>query len=187
MSFGEAFGRLIKKKRGHEGLTQQELAVRAFGDESYKTRISELENGRVSRPQQKTVDLLVIALQITEEEVAAILGENPHAQYVDTLFDFFDVSVPGSVHIEVAVNDSGMGVVFHNKPLKFDLKRVEYFVEESSFVLLTKCGRRRHTGLPITNDVRQNLALCDDILFVHRDQKTGKPLSGKQIPFKLIS
>ncbi len=72
MSFGEAFGRLIRKKRGIEGLTQQELAVTAFGDENYKSRISELENGRVSNPQAKTIDALIVALYISEDEISQI-------------------------------------------------------------------------------------------------------------------
>ncbi|NKB56356.1 MAG: hypothetical protein GKS00_08475 [Alphaproteobacteria bacterium] len=70
-SFGERFGQLVKTKRGIEGLSQRGLAIRAFDDESRKTRISELENGKVPNPQQKTIDALVIALDITPEEIDA--------------------------------------------------------------------------------------------------------------------
>ena len=70
-SFGVCFGRLVKHKRGVEGLTQQQLAVRAFGKESQKNRISELERGDVDNPHQKTVDLLVIAQRISDDELAA--------------------------------------------------------------------------------------------------------------------
>jgi ribosome-binding protein aMBF1 (putative translation factor) len=38
-TFGEAFGDLIRKKRGQEGLTQKELAIKAFDDESKVRRI----------------------------------------------------------------------------------------------------------------------------------------------------
>jgi len=58
-TFGEAFGQMIREKRGQEGLTQKELAIKAFDDESKVRRIIELENGTVRRPQIKTVDPLV--------------------------------------------------------------------------------------------------------------------------------
>ena len=60
MSFGETFGKLVKRKRGVEGLTQQRLAEIAFDDAGQKTRISELENGHITQPQAKTVDALVV-------------------------------------------------------------------------------------------------------------------------------
>ncbi len=68
-SFGARFGALMLARRGVEGLTQQQLAVRAFGEEGRVNRISELENGKVAKPQQKTVDALVVALAITEQDL----------------------------------------------------------------------------------------------------------------------
>ena len=68
-TFGEAFGDLIRKKRGQEGLTQKELAVEAFDDESKVRRIIELENATVKRPQAKTVDALVVYFGITDDEL----------------------------------------------------------------------------------------------------------------------
>lgn len=69
ISFGARFGHLLKTYRGEQGLTQQQLAVRAFDDEARKSRMSDLENGKIPNPQQKTVDLLVAALGITSEQV----------------------------------------------------------------------------------------------------------------------
>gem|GEM_PF-1079987 len=69
-TFGARFGALIKFKRGIEGLTQEQLAGMAFDAEQLKTRISELENGKVPNPQQKTIDALVVALNISPEELA---------------------------------------------------------------------------------------------------------------------
>jgi transcriptional regulator with XRE-family HTH domain len=68
-TFGEAFGDLIRKKRGQEGLTQKELAIKAFDDESKVRRIVELENGTVKRPHVKTVDALVVYFGITPDEL----------------------------------------------------------------------------------------------------------------------
>ena len=85
MSFDKAFGRLIRQKRGVEGLTQQELAVLAFGKEANKTRISELENGRVANPQAKTVDALIIALKISQDKIDQLDVEHRDPYMIDTL------------------------------------------------------------------------------------------------------
>jgi transcriptional regulator with XRE-family HTH domain len=71
MSFGARFGALVRYKRGLEGLTQEALAEIAFEDGEGKARISMLENGRISRPQQRTVDALAVALNIGPEEIQA--------------------------------------------------------------------------------------------------------------------
>jgi len=69
-TFGQAFGELVRTRRGQEGLTQKELAIRAFDDESKVRRINDLETGAVNRPHAKTVDALAVALDIREEELA---------------------------------------------------------------------------------------------------------------------
>jgi|GEM_PF-4270133 len=69
-SFGAQFGRLVRFRRGIEGITQQELAARAFGDPSLKSRISALESGKIRRPQQRTVDAISVALDIHPSEVS---------------------------------------------------------------------------------------------------------------------
>jgi transcriptional regulator with XRE-family HTH domain len=69
-TFGQAFGELVRTKRGQEGLTQKELAIRAFDNESKVRRINDLETGAVNRPHVKTVDALVVALDIRGEELA---------------------------------------------------------------------------------------------------------------------
>lgn len=68
-TFGEAFGQLIREKRGQENLTQKELAIRAFNDESKVRRINDLENGAIKRPHVKTIDPLVVYFNITKEEI----------------------------------------------------------------------------------------------------------------------
>ncbi|MCP5088933.1 MAG: helix-turn-helix transcriptional regulator [Rhodobacteraceae bacterium] len=69
-TFGQAFGELILRKRGESGLTQKELAIAAFDDETKVRRIIELELGQVARPQIKTIDPLVAYFGITPEELA---------------------------------------------------------------------------------------------------------------------
>jgi len=64
-SFGLLFGRLIREKRGIEGLSQDALALKSG---LTKARISEIETAKISNPQAKTVDALCVALNISREE-----------------------------------------------------------------------------------------------------------------------
>ena len=68
-SFGERFGALIKRYREAQGLSSGELAEMALGDAAKRSRISELENGKVKRPHAKTIDLLVGYFNIPQTEV----------------------------------------------------------------------------------------------------------------------
>lgn len=69
LTFGQAFGRLIRAKRAQEGWTQRQLAIQAFDDEGKTRRIVDIEKGSVRRPHASTVDALVVALAITKDEL----------------------------------------------------------------------------------------------------------------------
>ena len=71
LDFGVRFGALVRQKRGVEGLTQEALAFKAFGPTGRKAQISDLERGKIANPQAKIVDPLVVALEITDEELRA--------------------------------------------------------------------------------------------------------------------
>ncbi len=71
MSFGVRFGQLVKRYRDAQGLSSKELAAEALGDEAKRSRISEIENGRVAKPHAKTIDALRDYLTIPQEEVDA--------------------------------------------------------------------------------------------------------------------
>jgi len=64
---GVLFGRLIREKRGIEGLSQDGLAEKSG---LTKARISEIETGKIASPQVRTVDALCVALNISREERA---------------------------------------------------------------------------------------------------------------------
>lgn len=74
MSFGVRFGALVRERRGVEGLSLADLAVRAFDDAGRRGDISRIENGRIPNPQVKTVDALTVALNILPEEVMLCRG-----------------------------------------------------------------------------------------------------------------
>jgi transcriptional regulator with XRE-family HTH domain len=67
-AFGVLFGRLVREKRGVEGLSQDGLADKAG---LTKARISEIETGKTANPQARTVDALCVALAISRDERAA--------------------------------------------------------------------------------------------------------------------
>src|SRR5258708_27984260 len=67
-SFGVLFGRLVREKRGIEGLSQDDLAGKS---DLTKARISDIETGKVNNPQARTVDALCVALNISREERAS--------------------------------------------------------------------------------------------------------------------
>lgn len=69
LDFGVRFGALVRQKRGVEGLTQEALAFKAFGPGGRKAQISDLERGKIANPQARIVDALVVALEISDEEL----------------------------------------------------------------------------------------------------------------------
>lgn len=67
--FGKAFGKLVRRKRGMKGWSQETLAEVALRDPARKGMISNLENGRVKAPHQRTIERLAQVLSISEEEL----------------------------------------------------------------------------------------------------------------------
>lgn len=157
MSFGERFGDLVRKKRAVEGLTQQALAVRAFGDEGSRTRISELENGRVSKPHAKTVDALVVGLGINESELTGLLRSSPYPGYLDKLVDFFEVRPEQKLNAGVVIKADQSVALMYDQALKFPLKRVEYFKTDRVMVLTTLDERRRPFGVSVHQAVDRHI------------------------------
>ncbi len=75
-TFGAAFGRLVKAKRGKDW-TQSSLAADMFPNqedagEKRKGDISKLENGKVANPDTRTVALIAGVLGITDAEIDAL-------------------------------------------------------------------------------------------------------------------
>lgn len=72
-TFGARFGRLVRTRRRQEQLTLEQLAFKCSGTEGglSKSRISELERGKVDSPHQSTIDALVVALNIPDGTVAS--------------------------------------------------------------------------------------------------------------------
>ena len=91
-SYGSLLGKMIRAHREQSGMSQQELAVQAFGKESAKARISELENGRVANPAAWIVGGIAQALGISAVKITSLRNESlsPDA---DHLAKGFNISV----------------------------------------------------------------------------------------------
>lgn len=99
--FGTSFGRLIREKRGIEGLSQEELAARAA---LTKARVSDLENGKINNPQAKTVDALCVALNISRDERTSchdVGGANLPPRLLENLALRFGHSNPNALEDEL--------------------------------------------------------------------------------------
>ncbi len=101
-SFGQRFGLLLRRKRAENGLTQAELAHRAFGNPDRKSTISGIENGRTN-PQAKTVEILASVLGISQEELDASfstqsVSEPPTKAGQDTASVFISYSWESDAH-----------------------------------------------------------------------------------------
>jgi transcriptional regulator with XRE-family HTH domain len=70
-TYGQALGALILQKRRAVGLTQTQLAEEAYLSAAKTRRISELESGKVANPHAATIDPIIVALKITDEELEA--------------------------------------------------------------------------------------------------------------------
>ena len=99
--FGIKFGRLVRVKRGVEGLSQDSLAGKSG---LTKARISDLENGKIPKPQSRTVDALVVALNISKaerEECWGVSGPDLPHQLLENLAMRFGHSNPDALEDEL--------------------------------------------------------------------------------------
>ncbi len=186
-TFGERFGELVKRTRAVEGLSQQSLAVQVFGDESYKTRVSELENGKIKKPQAKTIDAYVVALNIPKQELDELLNDAPHPTYYDSLIDFFDVPSDRRLDIEIGIAEAGFAIFRYSFPMKVKIKRLEFFVEERTLLWVTEDQKRRPVGLPLTEDLSEKLQRFNEIKFVHHDLDTDERVDRGDYVLKVIN
>ncbi|MFT6784792.1 MAG: tetratricopeptide (TPR) repeat protein [Dinoroseobacter sp.] len=75
MSYGVRFGQLVARVRGDLGVTQADLADQVYGNTARKGDLSKLENGRIPRPQARTVAKICAALNIDPAEVEALQSD----------------------------------------------------------------------------------------------------------------
>jgi hypothetical protein len=112
--------------------------------------------------------------------------ENLERQPVGTLVDFVTgVGKDNPLDIEIAVNDSGRVVVFHDKPFKGQLSWYEYDLKESRLDFIMDDGNVRNFGFGIPDGLSKHMQNTHQILTVLMDDKTGEAVNGIYIPLIL--
>ena len=80
-----AFRALIKRKRGEANLSQEKLAGKIYGDPARKSDISRLERGKIANPQEKTIQYLCQALEISAAEMDPLRQSRPSATQLENI------------------------------------------------------------------------------------------------------
>lgn len=185
MSFGVKFGELVKRRRAIEDISQEELAARAFGDPAKKTRISELENGKVANPRPSTVDALCTALNIDGEAIENFTKTKERPPEHENICDFFHLDGLRSMDFEVAVNEKKMAALYHDRALKVELLRVEYISDQRTLVLVDVDGRRRnHWELP--ENISSRLESCERFFMFQCLVSKDNIVSEIEVPYKIL-
>jgi len=119
---------------------------------------------------------------MTEETQHEISDRPP----VGTLVDFvYGVDDDNPLDIEVAVNEEGRVVIFHDKPFKVDLSWFEYDLETSKLDFVLDDGEIRDAGMRIAPQISKHMQNTHQILTILMDDSTGEPKEGKYIPLIL--
>lgn len=115
------------------------------------------------------------------------MPETPHQQTyrppVGNLTDFVEgVDENNHLDIEVAVNESGKVVVFHNRKFKNDVSWFEFDLGSNKLDFVLDDGDVRNTGLPLGRDVAKYMQNSHQILMVLIDHQTGAATQGSYVP-----
>lgn len=102
---------------------------------------------------------------------------------VGNLTDFvYGVDENNHLDIEVAVNEKGKVVVFHNRPFKNDIAWFEFDLGTNKLDFILDDGDVRDAGLPLSKDVAKYMQNSHQILMVLLDNDTGEAKEGSYIP-----
>lgn len=109
--------------------------------------------------------------------------ENQGRKIVGTLVDFVTgVDADNPLDVEIAVNDSGRIVVFHDKPFRGELSWFEYDLDENKLDFVMDDGEVRDIGVPIPQQLSKYLQNAHQILTVLMNDDTGDAVRGTYIP-----
>lgn len=102
---------------------------------------------------------------------------------VGTLVDFVEgVDETHHLDIEVAVNEKGKVVVFHNRVFKNNISWFEFDLETHKLDFILDDGETRDAGLPLGEKVAKYMQNSHQILMVLLDDDTGEATQGNYIP-----
>lgn len=84
--------------------------------------------------------------------------------------------------IEVAVNEKGKVVVFHNRVFKNEISWFEFDLGTSRLDFVLDDGEIRDAGMPLSKDVGKYMQNSHQILMVLLDDDTGEAKEGNYVP-----
>ncbi len=119
---------------------------------------------------------------MTNEYVA----QDNHRPPVGNLTDFvYGVTDDSPFKVEVAINDDGRVILFHNKVFKNDLSWLEFDLETNKLDFILDGGMVRDFGMPLDKSVSKHMHNAHQILAVLLDEETGDAKEGHYIPLIL--
>ena len=107
-------------------------------------------------------------------------GDKP---MVGNLVDFVEgVDKDNPLYIEVAVDEQGKVIVFHNKPFKQEVSWYEYDLDNSQLSFIMDGGVIRDSGMKLVPQIAKNMQNSHQILMVLIDDDTGEASEGDYVP-----
>lgn len=84
--------------------------------------------------------------------------------------------------VELVVNEGAKVAVFHNKPFRKKLSWLEFDLDSRDLSFVMNDGDMRNFGVKVPEDFARDMQNAYQVLMVHKDEKTGEPLSGDYFP-----
>lgn len=113
------------------------------------------------------------------EEPPQIIERPPAGNLTDFVYGY---GIDTPLDIDVAVNEKGKVVVFHNLPFKNDIAWYEFDLATNKLDFVLDDGDIRDIGLPLTAGISRYMQNSHQILTVLLDNNTGEAKEGKYIP-----
>lgn len=105
---------------------------------------------------------------------------------VGTLVDLVDgVDDDNPLDVEIAINESGRVVFFHDKPFKGELSWLEFNTGDCHLNFVMGDGASRQIGMPLAPEISKYMHNTHQILTILMDDKTGEAKKGQYIPLIL--
>lgn len=105
---------------------------------------------------------------------------------INSLIDFvYNVTDDNPLKVEVAINDDGKVILFHNKVFKNDLSWLEFDLGTNKLDFILDSGETRDFGMPLNRSVSKHMHNTHQVLTVLLDDETGTAKEGHYIPLIL--
>ncbi len=107
----------------------------------------------------------------------------PQRKDVNTLVDLVTGVEEGNpLHLEVAVDDGGRVIVFHDKPFRSDIKIFEYDLNTNTLDFIMDDDEKRDLGFALKPEIAKYMQNAHQILTILLNDGTGEGVAGKYIP-----